>query len=317
MKYFVYSLSIFYILVCVIFFYAVGANKFPDYENYLIIAKLGGITGEKDYWFEWISRFLLSSNYLDEISRIYITTAVNQVICICIFFLLVYRRDRHAIGICLVVFMFYFLFLTTTIRASVAYLCVALFFIKEKWLDIRSFFLLLFAIAWHDSAAIFMLMFFAFKFFPLIKRIIPVGVYEKIPFFILMISVFSFLASNYIFVIFSDFFDLGSRAEYLNNGDGVSLFKELYFYALLLFVAYFLKISGVSTEKKYFISVVTLVLMVIGSFNQVAGIRFSFYLLIIILLENGGVFKNKNINYIIFAFAPLFIFYNINSVLKI
>lgn len=134
MKYPIYLLTFVYVLFCLVFFYVVGADRFPDYNNYILIAKHGGVTGEKDYWFEWISRSLLSADYLDDVSRLYVTSFVNQILCVFIFLYLVNEGGSRALGVCFVVFIFYFLFLTTTIRASSAYLCIALFYVRENGL---------------------------------------------------------------------------------------------------------------------------------------------------------------------------------------
>lgn len=316
MRVFFSFFSFVYIFYFLLIFYFIGIDRFPDYENYLVIARYGGITGEKDYWFEWISRFLLSFDLVDPHSRVLLTTIVNQIFCVAVLFYFCKKSERNAIGMFLIVAIFYFLFLTTTIRASAAYLAAGIFFVEKTMFSKKSILLLIFALAWHDTAIILFLILMLTGLFCLFFRNSSERKLNYILNFIVLLALFLLFNASGILSSFLGLLELGSRLEYFIPVEEVSLVKTFYFLFLAAILFGYLRAES-SLEKKVFLCIFFSVMCAASSFNQVMGIRFSYYLIIFFLLDQGGFFKNMKMNYGVMFLSPFVCMFNVYGVLNV
>ena len=154
MKLVVRAILAFSIFATLSVFYLVGSSSFPDYENYLRLAKgIGFLVSEHDYLFEWLSRFILGLSGISDTNKVELLAVLNQIVCV-VFFVWIGLKSRsdRVYGALFVFCLFGFLFMTTTLRASSAYLSISAFFLRGARFDFPGVGLLVFSMAWHDSA---------------------------------------------------------------------------------------------------------------------------------------------------------------------
>lgn len=150
------TLGIIGLFATIITFYMLGGSAFPDYENYVTLASNGGwLFNEDEYLFEWLSRGILIFTPKIGLSlehSVDILTAINQLFCFGVFASLIASRKKTTCrGGVLLFCLVGFLLLTTTIRASPAYLSLTLIYLRGMKVDAVNIFIVIFALAWHDS----------------------------------------------------------------------------------------------------------------------------------------------------------------------
>ncbi len=152
-------LGFLFLAVITTLYYGLGAEQFPDYDNYITIANNNGwLFNEDEYLFEWISRALLTlpmSLGLQPRTAVDLLALINQIVCLGYFGWLLISQDRARVfGATLLIALVGVLLITTTLRASTAYLALSLFVLRGMRLDVFGGLLLLLGLAWHDSFAV-------------------------------------------------------------------------------------------------------------------------------------------------------------------
>ena len=274
-------------------FYYFGIESFPDYKDYLNIARHAGFAvSEQDYQFEWFSRFILSLDHTLPEDRVALLAFFNQLVCIGFLVWMGMRRNAAEVYGTLVFFaLFGFMLMTTTLRASAAYFCISVFFLRSARFDFWGIAVLLFSLAWHDSAApVVVLCLISLVIDRLMVRHI---LNQRIFFNILKWCVLLGL----VFVAFSDLirpelvslsdFDIGARAAYFEGDGGYSLAKSVFLMFVILCCFLFVADSGQSGFSRVFITLMVFVLSLFNALNAIMAVRFSFYILAVLLPLRG------------------------------
>ena len=281
------------ILLTIFIFYRVGIDSFPDYSNYLVVAENSGLgLSSSDFIFEWFSRFILGFESLSAAHRVAVLAVFNQIVCIVFFVWLgVSKHSDRVFGALFLFCLFGFLFMTTTLRASTAYCCISIFFVRNARFDKIGLALLVFSVAWHDSAILAILV-------CIMSAILSAFIYhEKInQIFISKIIVSLVIFSGVVIVgakslspIFLSLVnvDLGVRSSYFAMVDEQGLSKL----AFLIFVSFccfqFVRDRRQILVTRIFISLMAISMAILNVGSAIVAVRFSFFILAVILPLRG------------------------------
>jgi hypothetical protein len=299
------------ILSLVAYYLILSPNAFPDYQNYKTIVLNGGyLFNPNEYYFEWFSRWVLKINFNDEEINVNLLAIISQAITI--FYLYILNKNKPINGL-LQTSISSLLFLTTTIRGAPAYILFGMVGLQEKKTSFLIL-LMLFAMAWHDSAVI---PFIAVLFIQLIDKIGKLEALIKFlkyiyPFFVLGI-VFPEIFRGVILEIFDGL--LGIRQSYLNDEGSYTTLKMCYILSIFI-LSFFIAREKFNNKKNiatiYFINIICIGLYLI---NSVVGIRFSIYIIVFALATSSLKYINKItialIIYIISLSLYIFTYYDI------
>lgn len=279
-------------------FYIAGIGRFPDYENYLSIADSSGfVVSEHDYLFEWFSRFLLGYEGVPAADKVFVLATLNQLVCV-IFFAWVglNRCPDRVYGALFLFCLLGFLFMTTTLRASAAYLCISAFFLRGARLDYFGTALLVFSIAWHDSAASVVFIYFAsiVVVFFVSRYKISESFLSKLFFITVFSSGALILLADTLRALLPVFIgvDLGARTAYFEGDGGYSLSKSVFLICVIYSCYNFVVDCRQSILSRIFISLMVLVLALFNSVNGIMAVRFSFFIFSITLPLRGVFIYN-------------------------
>jgi hypothetical protein len=280
-------------------FYLSGANQFPDYDNYLVIAENGGFySDENDYLFEWFSRGIMKLGGLSAEAKVDLLAVATQVICVIYFSWIASKKRADLIfGALLVFSLFGFMFMTTIFRAAPAYLCISAFFIRGGRLDLPGLFLLLFAVSWHDTAiAVVGLVFLARAIslfiaeYQVLARYLPWAL--KV---IVVIAGLTALSAEHVrpFLVWLSSVDIGIRGG-LFHGDGSHSLGKTVFVLWSISSAYmFVSDDHRRIFLRVFVALLAMFVALFHIVNGIASVRFSFFLLTVVIPLQG---------YFLFAF---------------
>jgi len=279
------------VLVSLLLFYILGAERFADYSNYVRIAEGDGYAySEHDYVFEWLSRFFLSLSGFSSSERVALLIFANQVVCVVFFVWAAIRNRAEAVfGVLLIFCLFGFLFMTTTLRAAPAYLLISAFYIRGGRFDALGVGLLIFALAWHDSAALVILICMAAYFASLFVGGKLKGLVGPV------LVVFVFLSVAVVF--FSGFFrsyavvslpvDLGVRAAYFDGEGDQSYLKGLFVVFTLMLCLSFVVDKRVSSRARLYVTLLSVAVSFLYVISAVAAVRLALYIYVVILPLRG------------------------------
>lgn len=293
MKLVVRAILAFSIFATLSVFYLVGISRFPDYENYLRLAKgIGFLVSEHDYLFEWLSRFILGFSGISDTNKVELLAVLNQIVCV-VFFVWIGLKSRsdRVYGALFVFCLFGFLFMTTTLRASSAYLCISAFFLRGARFDFPGVGLLVFSMAWHDSAV--PVVFICFVAQGLSYCTFRYRIREQVLSWILRCIVIGsgaiVLSTKLLHPLFSNLMsrlDLGVRAAYL--GDGAYSLSKLLFVLFGIFICFnFVSDTRQSLSSRLFISLMSMVVGLSHMLSGVVSVRFAIYIFLVILPLRG------------------------------
>lgn len=302
------------VFISLLLFYFFGGGQFADYNNYLRIADGDGFAvSESDYVFEWLSRYFLSLTGLSSSGRVAVLAFVNQVVCAAFFIWAATRVRVGAIyGVLLLFCIFGFLFMTTTLRASPAYLSVSAFYIRGGRFDIGGVALLIFALAWHDSAAPILLICVAASFFSFfLKNELEesVGYLFLVPLVVLSVVVVLFSDFLRAYLVLSLPLDLGARAAYFEGGGDHGLLKELFIIFSMVCCLSFVLDRRESLVVRLFVSLLSVAVCMSYLVSAVAAVRLALYMYVV-MLPLRGVFifefeKRSELRFFLLLCSPL------------
>lgn len=302
-------------------FYISGINSFPDYENYLRIAKGSGFAvSEHDYLFEWLSRFVLGFDGISATKKVEILAVLNQIICV-VFFIWIGLKSLpdRVYGALFSFCLFGFLFMTSILRASPAYLSISAFFLRGGRFDLLGLGLLFFSIAWHDSAALVVLICFVAKGLSYCVSYFHIKNVDlsKIFKFIVICSGTIVFSAEALRPFFSDItsIDLGVRAAYF-EGDGAYSFSKSIFILFGIFCCFFfVNDTRQSILSRIFILLMSLVVAMFHTVNGILSVRFMFFVFLIILPMRGifmlEIEKQKEMRIIALMISPLIFYFSV------
>lgn len=314
------------VFVTLVIFYTIGIDRFPDYENYLRIAEGSGFAvSQSDYLFEWVSRLLLRSGGATSEDRVDTLALINQLICVSYFAWLILKRDASRVyGALLLFCLFGFLFMTTTLRASAAYLCISAFFVRNARFDLPGSLLLLLSIAWHDSAAPVVVICFGTFMIDWLSggRIFQKNRRSIFLNSIVLSSALLVLSAEVLRPVLPSFggLDFGVRAEYLESDGGHSFSKTLF----LMFAIYscyeFVNDVRQSCRVRIFVVLMVLAMAMLNVVNGIMAVRFSFFVFAVILpLRGVFIYRLEEVSVLrIYAivFSPLIFLISVAYVLS-
>lgn len=283
MKYLVYFLI-------VGFYYYLGGDRFPDYQNYMTLLQndiSGGAEGRAIA--EWIPKYYLRFFY-------YIGGGVAEsvnalVVAIQIYFLywilLIKKRceARDSDGILNYILVMGPLLLTTTLRATPAYLGVAYFIAAKKDRKLSAVLILLIGVLSHDSAIIIItIMYLSY----LMRKATFISKWSSL--IIFLSALLSLVGENYFPSLQALLFqmNLGERSSYFSDASKISILKNVYW----LFVGLVVH-RAMNNAKDDWRAIFFVVSYAAFSFlfiiNNVVAIRFVLFLLGSIILYQGGL----------------------------
>lgn len=303
-----YFLAVF-LSVVILLYYMIGGEFFPDYHVYKKISD--GVINH-NYITEFVSGYLLAGegveflgfNKLDSFVAIVQIFSVFVLLFFCFFF------PKYSYSILVFSTIYGALLLTTTLRAAplhVVFLGFCIFFCRY---GISYFSIVLFTLIgmlFHDSFILCTLAFLLYKIFFFISRYKLCVLLIKSLFYLIPIFFITGGAIKDFIVQLSGFEFLGARRAYL-DADLASISKLLY-----CLVIYFLSYLSVSESERsncfsfnvlFLLTSFNLVFCLLFIVNNVAAIRFSIFVLTVILILRGGLFfqlEKKLVNGIMFV----------------
>jgi hypothetical protein len=302
MKFFTISLC----LIVIIFYYVIGGHNFPDYSNYITISEKGGyLYFENEYFAEWISRAWLSNiGFIlnDHTLSIDIFALLIQFSYIMWILSGVEKKDNIS-KYWITVFLAP-LFLTTTLRGTVGYICLFQFFIGALTLK-RALIFGFIAVSFHDSAAI-----------PFILLAPALLLLNSKSFNIINALLWSF---SFIFINFSQIisaqllalvstFGIGIREIYFQNYESPSLVKSLYA-NFILGLTFVVLINKGEAEKKLSLMLIMFACSMLYSIASTPAIRMLIYVFgicVVMASHSEGLVKNLLSNRIVISvFTPI------------
>lgn len=312
---------VFMILATIVVFYVAGIGSFPDYDNYLKIADGAELfVSEHDYMFEWFSRYLLDLEGVSATQKVFVLAIVNQFVCVVFFAWVGLKRlPEQVYGALFLFCMFGFLFMTTTLRASAAYLCISAFFLRNARFDYLGIALLVISMAWHDSAA------------PVVVIIILSILLDKICFrykikerVLSRFFVFLILSSGALVLLAGLLrpliptligFDLGARTAYFEGDGGYSISKSLFIIFSIICSYCFIADLQQTRISIFFIALMVLVLALFNLLNGIVAVRFSFFIFAVMLPLRGvfisGVEKNLQFRISSIVISPIVMYLSV------
>lgn len=290
-----FSLVILFVLAV---YYSVGGYGFPDYINYITLVENGGYLRSPDeYAAEWLVRFILKNEFgffSGAQNTVDFLAVFVQVFYVVFVSLLMKDEDRQRQrGWLFFTLALSPLLLTTVLRAGPAYLIVTYLALHGKVLTPRFVVLALIAISFHDSAIVMIALYVLSAMFCCIFS--RVGVRELR--WLMVVSLAIMLLSQQVSLLLMSVvshFDVGIRSVYFQGGDAASLVKKV-FVVFIWFVAYTaLSNDRSSMRTKVFLCACSLLMAVSFSVSEVAGVRFSAYVLGIALVSKGAFILSGN-----------------------
>lgn len=286
------------ILFVISVYYVVGGYGFPDYSNYVTLVENGGYLRSPDeYVTEWVARFILKNEFgffSTAQGTVDFLAAFVQFFYVVFVFLLM-RSDnlQQQRGWLFFTLALSPLLLTTALRAAPAYLLIAYLAAYGKVLTPRFIILALIAVAFHDSAIIMVTLCVLSCAFCYVFS--SVGAYFLR--WVMGLSLVIILLSQQIsFLLLSlvSRFDFGIRSVYFQGGDVASLVKKVFliFIWLVAYTALFNERSNI--RVKVFLCASVLLMALSFSINEVAGVRFSAYVLGAALVSKGAFLLSGN-----------------------
>lgn len=293
MKLITRTILVYSILATLSIFYIAGISSFPDYGNYLRIAEGSGFAvSEHDYLFEWLSRLVLGLDGVSATGKVELLAVLNQLVCVCFFVWIGLKTRSDRVYAALFTFcLFGFLFMTSTLRASPAYLSISAFFLRGARLDLPGIGLLFFSMAWHDSAIPVVLT-------CLVAKGISVGVFRyrineqclsRILKCIVICSGVIILSAELLRPWFSSLInmELGVRAAYF-EGDGAYSFSKSLFVMFSVFCCFnFVGGTQQTVLSRIFISLISVIVALLHIINGIISVRIVFFIFLIILPLRG------------------------------
>ncbi|ALE87598.1 hypothetical protein [Pseudomonas versuta] len=280
-------------------YYFVGGYGFPDYRNYIALAENNGyITSANEYAAEWVARFFLRNGFgvADSAAGTVDFFAAFVQIFYIVFILILMRGDdlqQQQRGWLFFTLALSPLLLTTALRATPAYLIIAYLCSYGKISTFRFFILAVVAISFHDSAIVMIALYvmscvFCNVFYNVRESFLRWGMWGAFTLILLSQQV------SFLFVSLVSHFDLGIRAVYFQGGESASVVKKIFL--LFIWVVAYTGLSGeaVSIRSKVFLCASTLVMALSFSLSEVAGIRFSVYVLGAAVVAKGAFLFSGN-----------------------
>lgn len=309
-------MSILLIFIILIIYYHIGAENFPDYDNYLSIA--GGQVNESKVfewipklWFKKIYEFTNSSNLAVDSFVILIHTLIVAIILNA-----KYRAERETLFWILV--LFGALYMTTTIRAALP--CILSLYIyiyrsEKLWLCLA---ILAVMLSFHDSSILILGIWITYRVMNLLLKI-DARTNKMAICLMVLISVISLYWSIQNIELFMMNLNYSTSLEYLKTNDvEVGLLKNIYIILNLICAVFVILKYG----KNLYVLLMSIVTAAVFSVAPVAGIRVSQYLTIILiyeLIKNSSYSKiNWNFinNSILILFASIIFAVNLLEVLR-
>ncbi len=286
------------IFTVLLIYYLIGGYGFPDYRNYIALAENNGyITSADEYAAEWVARFFLRNGFGvadSAVGTVDFFAAFVQLFYI-IFILVLMKNDdfQRQRGWLYFALALSPLLLTTALRATPAYLIVAYLCSYGKISTFRFFVLALLAISFHDSAIVMIALYVMSCIFCNVFFNVGVGFLRWVMWGVFALIVFSQQVS-FLFVSLVSHFDFGIRSAYIQSGESASIVKKV-FLLFIWVVAYTGLFNEASSVKsKVFICASALVMALSFSLSEVAGIRFSVYVLGAAVVAKGAFLFSGN-----------------------
>lgn len=318
-----------FVFVTLVIFYKEGIDQFPDYSNYLTIAenKTGFVT-ERDYVFEWFSRLILGLADIDSTERVELLATLNQLGCLIYFFWAASRaREDIVFGSLILFSLLGFMFMTTTLRASIAYLCVSAFFLRDGKFDLPGLGLLLMSLAWHDSAAPVVLMCITALVLSntfVSRTALQAEILSRGQKILVVVSLLIVLTSDLVrpALLSLSLFDLGARMAYFDGDGAYNIFKTIFVLIGILSCLFFVSDAQQNTLSRTFISLLAVIAALFYVANGTMAVRFIFFIFSVSIPLRGvvlfGVEKRPEVRLaallilpVIFYLSILYIFSNL------
>ena len=286
------------ILFVLAVYYVVGGYGFPDYSNYIALVRNGGYLRSPDeYATEGVARFILKNEFGffgSAHSTVDFLAAFVQLFYVVFVFILMKDEDlQRQRGWLFFTLALSPLLLTTVLRAGPAYLVVTYLALYGKVFTPRFIVLALIAISFHDSAIVMIALYVLSSMFCCVFS--RVGVRELR--WLMGVSLLIILLSQQVYLLLMSLvsnFELGIRSVYFQAENAASLVKKV-FVVFIWFVAYTALYNDRSSIRtKVFLCACSLLMAVSFSINEVAGVRFSAYVLGVALVSKGAFILSGN-----------------------
>lgn len=279
-------------------YYYIGGSGFPDYSNYVTLVKNGGYLRSPDeYAAEWVSRYILKNPFGFFDSAEHVVDCLALIVQFFYFaFIYVLMRDaneQQQRGWLFFTLALSPLLLTTALRAAPAYIVIAYLASHGKLLTPRVFILSLVSIAFHDSAVVMIMLYAMVCMFCRLFPTVQAGLLRWVMIGALVLIVFSQQIS-YLLISLMSHYDFGIRSVYFQGGENASILKKI-FILLIWFVSWtalFNEQSDIRT--KVFLTAAVLLMAFAFSVSEVAGIRFSAYVLGAAVVSKGAFMFSGN-----------------------
>lgn len=299
--YFVNTNRLLFLLVVstvLLVYYSVGGYGFPDYRNYIALAENNGyIVSANEYAAEWVARFFLRNGFgvADTAAGTVDFFAAFVQFFYVVFILMLLRGDdlQQQRGWLYFTLALSPLLLTTALRATPAYLIIAYLCSYGKISTFRFLILAVVAISFHDSAIVMIAIYVMSCVFCNVFCNVREGFLRWVMWGAFALTVLSQQVS-FLFVSLVSHFDFGIRAVYFQGGESASIVKKVFL--LFIWVVAYTALSGeaVSIRSKVFLCASTLVMALSFSLSEVAGIRFSVYVLGAAVVAKGAFVFSGN-----------------------
>lgn len=320
-------LGVSFVAISIFIFYILGGHYFPDYENYILLASNDGwLFSENEYMFEWLSRGILRLAIRTGLSAEYaviVLTIINQIICTWFFIYLITHKNRKInFGGVLLFSLIGFLLITTTLRASPAYLALTLLALREFRFNLTNTLIMLFGLAWHDTFIIPIIIITASI---ITTKITSINYYLKainfdklIVYISIAILFFTEQLRDLLLSIFG--VEAGIRAIYF-EGDGAHSIAKLIYCAMALLICKLSQIDNDLSERlQRFAALLGFSIAITYLISGTAAVRLSMYAFCTFIPLRGIYFfdyeNKKYIRLIQFTTLPLLFGFNIFETLR-
>ena len=293
-------------LLIVLIYYTLGGQSFPDYANYITLSQNGGyLFYENEYFAEWLSRLWLANVGRligDHQLSVDIFSAIIQITYL-IWAVNGHEKNKLIAKFWITIFLGPLL-LTTTIRATVSYLCVFQVFLGELTLK-RILFYGLVGASFHDAVLIPVAMILGMKIFENYLKI-------KMPSFLLIVS-FCIIALGPYLVNFAleliNSFGIGIREIYFQNYLSPSVAKYVYALFILTLSFFVLHVESEPLAQSAYMSIVVVSTMMfsIASTPAIRLYLYAFGPACILLVRGTGLMGKLMRNKIVLLTVPIFI----------
>lgn len=299
---FIFTLSVFYIL---------GADSFPDYEGYLMLATFPEWAGSA-HLTEYVSRMILESSFFgfSPKERVDFFIAFVQFTLLISFLFVSLTNPRNLYAITVGNAFYLPFFLTTGLRAASLYYFFFLFCIRKSGKRISFLEIILISLLgslFHDT---FFIVTTGLLLSYLLNKLKPS---KRLLVSILLISTPIVLIEDIGFVtqiVEMINFDIGRLIFYMEL-NLYSLSKALYLLAILIICIYFISFRDFSFSS-YVIFSFAMITILSSLFNYVVAIRISIFTLLALFAFSSSLifrFENTTANYILFTVPICFFLY--------